>query len=627
MLKKQHQNTWSQITVVITSEKNSKSIIYNQNGHQKKDTEPIKLGRISEIFTSIITYQLANENSGTFSLDKPINRYTKKIEIKEPEFNMRFITVKDLLSHTSGIGEFRQVWDYYKYRDGYFSSTKSTISLLKSFYESSIIEQNFSPNNQWYPSPHNYGLLGYILEEISGNDYENLLNNHLLDPLQLTQTGISYQGTCGQSSLLPSSDGIVSSISDVMSLMNEIIRGYNDEESKIDPNICRAIFEPKYQPNKKLNAVASPFVILPEENVWAELSSFQAGIYNKIVFLPKDKVGIFVSIIGIDETRAETIVSDILKIVNTKYVPISSKKKFPDIDVKIKFDETELFRAGKQNKLLAYYFHNFGNTVRLEKTKGRYVIRNPWNHLGYYRSNSKLRPKEIIPYDQDKLGYYFYFQSGGKIQRLFLPKTPNLLYIMIEYPAPIRLYRSRKKRFKRFSSAYSYYSEKIFIFGFYPRLSEVIKDIKPASKYVLFNIKNWLARIFNYSKKFVKYLVMKAIYIVNKGSSYRVSHLRYSWFEIDRLLEINNEKLRDNSKRYKMKFLDTWGETTVFINDRRKIVTTSVTANFRTQLSIFWEKISFRFPKTIGKVFQLLETVLLDMRRRRTIITSEKRKK
>ena len=407
--------------------------------------------------------------------------------------------------------------------------------------------------------------------------------------------------------------------------MREIIKGYNGENSKIESNVCRAIFEPKYRPNKKLNSVASPFIIFPDDNVHAELISFQNGVYNKIVLMPIDQVGILISIMGVNEIEAESISADILNVVNPKNSSrISNKKNFSEIDVKIPLDENELFQAGKNNKLLEYYLHNFGNIVRLEKTKKRYVIRNPWNHLGYYRSNSKLLPREIVPYDQDQLGYYFYFQSGGKIQRLFIPKAQNLLYILIEYPAPIRLYRIRPKKLTRLYSGYNFYSEKIMIFGFYPKFIKAIKDIKPASKYLSINIWKGLTNVFNYSRRAVKYLGLKTKRTASMVSFYRITHLRNSWFEVDRLLEINNKNLRDYGKEFGAQFLDLWSESSVMINHTSKLVTTTIITNFNNQLKIIWKKISLHIPKSNIKLIQFLDTSIQSLKERRIAIKLKK---
>ena len=143
-----------------------------------------QIGNLTEIFTSILTHELISKGlmhetiihdedeirrktiSKRLSLNSAIEKILD-IEIKEPEFNMKFISIQNLLSHTSGIGEYVQARDFYKEEHPFYIKNGSTKPNYKELY-SSKIEQMFTAKSQWFPSDHNYGLIGFGLEEITG---------------------------------------------------------------------------------------------------------------------------------------------------------------------------------------------------------------------------------------------------------------------------------------------------------------------------------------------------------------------------------------------------------------------------------------------------------------------------
>lgn len=135
------------------------------------------LASITKTFTAILTMALVED--GRVSLDDPISKHLSGLpDIWKP------ITVRQLLSHTSGIPSFatlekapcpvgKTVRDY----------TREDV--LK---EVSCFPLEFLPGERFAYGDTNYHLLGMIIERVSGKSFESFLYECVLDPLGMKDT-------------------------------------------------------------------------------------------------------------------------------------------------------------------------------------------------------------------------------------------------------------------------------------------------------------------------------------------------------------------------------------------------------------------------------------------------------
>jgi CubicO group peptidase (beta-lactamase class C family) len=96
----------------------------------------------------------------------------------------RDITIHQLLTHTSGLPD---SWEFYKDRE------KSSIS-----YEPAEIigwlkdtPLFFEPGEKFSYSNTGYLLLGYLIEQVSGQTYDEFLRHHIFKPLGMVNTGLT----------------------------------------------------------------------------------------------------------------------------------------------------------------------------------------------------------------------------------------------------------------------------------------------------------------------------------------------------------------------------------------------------------------------------------------------------
>src|SRR5881409_3574079 len=125
-------------------------------------------GSISKLFTATAVMQLVEQ--GKLDLDRDVNDY---LDFKIPEAYGKPITLKNLLTHTPGFEE--QIKDLF--------TDRPEPPPLEQYMKTHIPGRIFSPGT--IPAYSNYGatLAGYIVERVSGQPFDNYIENHIFNPL------------------------------------------------------------------------------------------------------------------------------------------------------------------------------------------------------------------------------------------------------------------------------------------------------------------------------------------------------------------------------------------------------------------------------------------------------------
>jgi CubicO group peptidase (beta-lactamase class C family) len=125
-------------------------------------------GSVSKLFTWTAVMQLAEQ--GKLDLDGDVNEY---LDYKIPDAFGKPITLKNILTHTPGFEE--QVKD--------LITNKVETPDLGHYLKTHIPGRIFSPGT--VPAYSNYGaaLAGYIVERVSGEPFDQYVQNHIFQPL------------------------------------------------------------------------------------------------------------------------------------------------------------------------------------------------------------------------------------------------------------------------------------------------------------------------------------------------------------------------------------------------------------------------------------------------------------
>ena len=138
------------------------------------------IASLTKSFTA--TLVLSQVESGWIDLDAPVSVYL-------PGLNATYaddVTVRQLLENRSGIPHYVDI-------PGWFEPTVKNEFTAESFLaEIEALELRFVPGEDYYYSNVNFYLLGLILEAATGEKYEALLAQQILNPLGLEDTGQIY---------------------------------------------------------------------------------------------------------------------------------------------------------------------------------------------------------------------------------------------------------------------------------------------------------------------------------------------------------------------------------------------------------------------------------------------------
>lgn len=140
-------------------------------------------GSVGKTYAAAVAMQLVKE--GKFALDDKIEKYLGS----EPWFsrlpNAKDITVRQLMTHTSGLVR-------YEFKDQFTKDLSASPDKIWKPQElvAYILDTQapFKAGEGWDYSDTNYIVLGMIMEKVTGKKFYDLAKTRVLDPLKLTNT-------------------------------------------------------------------------------------------------------------------------------------------------------------------------------------------------------------------------------------------------------------------------------------------------------------------------------------------------------------------------------------------------------------------------------------------------------
>ncbi len=134
-----------------------------------------RIGSISKQFTAAAVLRLSEQ--GKLSLSDTLATYF-------PDFpNGREITIRHLLTHTSGLHSYTEKPEFY----GRVTNAITSSQLLAWFHDD---PPDFKPGNGFHYSNSGYFVLGEIVSKVSGKSLGDYLKDSFFDPLGMKDTGI-----------------------------------------------------------------------------------------------------------------------------------------------------------------------------------------------------------------------------------------------------------------------------------------------------------------------------------------------------------------------------------------------------------------------------------------------------
>jgi CubicO group peptidase (beta-lactamase class C family) len=149
----------------------------NVETKQNLDTASIfELASVSKQFTAMLIAMLSVE--GKLNYDDQVEKYL-------PGLPYKGISIRHLLTHTSGLPDYQQLMDE-KWDKSKVATNEDILLYLKKFHPPSL----FKPGEKYEYSNTGYVLLGSIVEKASGKDFIKFCREKIFNPLEMTSTNI-----------------------------------------------------------------------------------------------------------------------------------------------------------------------------------------------------------------------------------------------------------------------------------------------------------------------------------------------------------------------------------------------------------------------------------------------------
>jgi len=140
-----------------------------KNKLPNKEDSRFQLASITKIFTSTAVLQLRDR--GRLNLDDPLNKFF-------PEFPYPDITIRHLLSHTSGLPDFQIFEELVEKDPSKIFTNSDIITALKAWKE----PLSSRPGDSWSYSNPGYCLLALLVEKLSGLKFEDYVRQQIFLP-------------------------------------------------------------------------------------------------------------------------------------------------------------------------------------------------------------------------------------------------------------------------------------------------------------------------------------------------------------------------------------------------------------------------------------------------------------
>ncbi|WP_166922034.1 serine hydrolase domain-containing protein [Flavobacterium poyangense] len=132
-----------------------------------------QLGSMTKQFTAIAILML--EEQGKLDVNQTISNYISDYPSGDK------ITIHHLLTHTSGIKDFtkmKSLWD--------IAQKEMTPKMMVDFFKNEPVD--FLPGEKFEYNNSGYVLLGYIIELVSGETYEDFVTKHIFEKIGMKQS-------------------------------------------------------------------------------------------------------------------------------------------------------------------------------------------------------------------------------------------------------------------------------------------------------------------------------------------------------------------------------------------------------------------------------------------------------
>jgi CubicO group peptidase (beta-lactamase class C family) len=141
------------------------------------ENTPFHIASVSKTFTAMAILKL--QEQGKLLVTDTLTKYF-------PDFNYKYITVRDLLSHRSGLPNYLYFMTELGWNKDSIIQNSDVLNWLN--IKKPLIKDLTPPNTKFTYNNTNYVLLALLIEKISGMSYPDFMKRNVFNPLKMTNT-------------------------------------------------------------------------------------------------------------------------------------------------------------------------------------------------------------------------------------------------------------------------------------------------------------------------------------------------------------------------------------------------------------------------------------------------------
>jgi CubicO group peptidase (beta-lactamase class C family) len=246
------------------------------SGRRVSEGTVFRIGSLTKTITAVAVMQLCEQ--GLVDLDAPANDYLQAFQLVPASAGFRPATVRHLLTHTAGVGYWRRRSDLLLHPGAGSGVTARSVVPLPEYYRGGLTV-DVEPGTRWAYSNHGFAALGQIVEDVSGEPFDQYLRDHIFGPLGMNHTGLVLSEqlradlatgyTLRRQGLTPvtprevptpAGGGVYSTPADMARYLTALLHGGANEHGRVlNADSVRTMFRPYFQPDPRVAGMALGF--------------------------------------------------------------------------------------------------------------------------------------------------------------------------------------------------------------------------------------------------------------------------------------------------------------------------------------------------------------------------------
>jgi CubicO group peptidase (beta-lactamase class C family) len=269
-----------------------------------------RIASVTKTMTAVAVMQL--QEQGLVDLDAPASRYLRAFRLIPARPGFAPATLRHLLTHTAGVRAVRTPSDLLRPVLGWGVPAGRPVPSLAGYYREGL-RIDTEPGTKWAYSNHGFGVLGQIVEDVTGIPLGRYLLEHVFGPLGMEHSdllrservrpGLATGYRLGSRGLkavtdreiMPAGAGAVySTTTDMARYAAALLGGGANEHGRVlRPETLAIMFQPHYQPDPRIPGMGLGFFhgqagehpTVGHEGIWT-------GFHSTLLLAPGQGTGV-----------------------------------------------------------------------------------------------------------------------------------------------------------------------------------------------------------------------------------------------------------------------------------------------------------------------------------------------